>query len=151
MGSDMKRISWLGLMIVAVSATAAAGSIDVGAPLLAGDVVSYENGREIGHRTLSPEPLEQVNHWLEKHRSGWQGMLTEATTEPISLRVDLNHGDGRVTSLTFVVHNGVRYLRLTGPGTWAYRSFAGLFKFWAATRSLSARELGELKQTVGAT
>jgi hypothetical protein len=138
-------------MVVAVSATAAAGSIDMGAPLTSGDAVSFENRHESARRTLSPEQLEQMAHWLKTHRSGWSGMLTEATNEPIALSVDLSHSDGRVTSLAFIVHDGVRYLRLTGPGRWAWRSVAGLMKSWAATRPLSAQELTELKRTVGAT
>lgn len=39
----------------------------------------------------------------------------------------------------------------TGPGKWAYRSFAGMVKAWAATRPISARELATLQDLVGAT
>jgi hypothetical protein len=78
-------------------------------------------------------------------------MITEASIEPIQLAVSLRHSDGGVTSISVIAQaKGGHYLRLTGPGQWAYRSFGGIVKSWAATRSLSDPELAQFETVVGA-
>lgn len=139
----MKALLLLGLAAVASSGIATAGSISLGAPLISGDVT--------GSTELSPQQLQALSQWLEQHRSGWQGMITEASIEPIQLAISLRHSDGAVTSMFIIAQaNGGHYLRLTGPGQWAYRSFGGILRSWAATRTLSEPELTQLETAVGA-
>jgi hypothetical protein len=147
-GFCVKALSVLGLL-AAVSATANAGGITLGTPLISGDFSTFERRQRTFHRDLSAEELRALSHWLEQHRSGWQGMITPATSEPVQTEVDLKHSDGGTTSVCVIARaDGGYYLRLTGPGTWAYRSFGGIFKSWAATRSMSAEELAQLLSLV---
>jgi hypothetical protein len=142
-GNGVKTLLLLGLAVAALSATAIAGSSSFGTPVISGQVS--------GRTELSSQQVQALSQWLEQHRTGWQGMITEASTEPTQLAVSLRHSDGAVTSISVVAQaNGGHYLRLTGPGQWAYRSFGGIFKSWAAVRPLSDPELAELKTAVGA-
>jgi hypothetical protein len=78
-------------------------------------------------------------------------MVTPATNEPIQLEVNLTHSDGGMTSMCVIDRaGGGHYLRLTGPGQWAYRSIGGIFKSWAAIRALSDKELAALLNIVSA-
>jgi hypothetical protein len=147
----VKKLSLLGLAAIALNATAMAGRIDIGTPVIAGDVSRIVSRQESGHVELSSEQLQALSRWLEQHRSGWQGMITEASSEPAQLGVNLRHSDGTVTSVYVIARlTGGHYLRLTGPGKWAYRSMGGVFKSWAATRELSDQELAALERIVGA-
>jgi hypothetical protein len=137
------------LLLIALAATAwngtvMAGSISIGTPLASGEVS--------GHTELSSQQLQVLSQWLEHHRSGWQGMITEAPIgEPVELTVSLTHSDGAVTSIIVIARpSGAHYVRLTGPGQWAYRSFGGILKSWAAIRALSDPELAELETAAGA-
>jgi hypothetical protein len=149
----VKSLPLLGLAAaVALSATAAAGDISIGTPLVSGSVETLEERHTTGHTDLSLDQLQALSRWLEQHRSGWQGMVTPATGEPVQLGMHLNHSDGRTTSIALIARaRGGYYLRLTGPDKWAYRSFLGIWKSWAATRSLSDQELVALRNLVGAT
>jgi hypothetical protein len=147
----VKTLSLLGLVAIAVSATANAGAINMGTRLISGDVSSFLNRQETGHTGLSSEQLQALAGWLEHHRSGWQGMITEASLEPIQLQVTLKHDDGAITSMCVIAEaNGGHYLRVSGPGKWAYQSFGGIFKSWAATRPISDQELAAFENLVGA-
>jgi hypothetical protein len=147
----MKWILRLSLAAMVLSATGVAGTIDMGAPLVSGDLVKYEDRKEASQSDLSAERAQQVGRWLEQHRSGWSGMLTEATGEASELSVHLRHSDGSVTDLALIIRaQGGRYLRLTGPGNWAFRWWGGLHKSWAATRSLSDQELNAFRKLVEA-
>jgi hypothetical protein len=154
-GFGVKTLPLLGLLMaaaVALSATASAGGINIGTPLVSGDVETFENRHSTGHTDLSPDQLQALSHWLEQHRSGWQGMITPASSEPIRLGVNLNHSDGSTTSMCVIARaSGGYYLRLTGPHKWAYRSFLGILTSWAATRPLSDQELAMLRNLVRAT
>ena len=133
----------LGLAVAALTGPAVAGSISLGTPLISGEVS--------GHTELSSQQVQALSRWLEQDRTGWQGMITEASIEPIQLAVSLRHSDGGVTSISVIAQaKGGHYVRLIGPGQWAYRSFGGIVKFWAATRPLSDPELAELEPAVGA-
>jgi len=135
---------------IAFSASASSGSITVGAPLTTGDVSIYEDGHTIGHRDLSPVQLNGISRWLDQHTSGWQGMVTPASPEPVELVVTVKHQDGSATRMSIIARSGGgQYLRLTGPGTMAYRSLFGSFKSWAAIRTLSDLELAALRSQVG--
>ena len=148
----MRTILLLGLVAIMLNGTAIAGDISVGAPLISGDVSRPASPRESGHSGLSSEHLRALSQWLEHHRSGWQGEITEAGLEPVQLEINVKHSDGRTTSICIIVEaDGGHYLRLTGPGVWAYRSFGGIFKSWAATRQLSDAELAEFETAVSAT
>lgn len=135
---------------MALSATASAGSITIGTPLILGDVETYENRHVTRHLDLSLDQLQAISHWLDQHQSGWQGMFTPPSTEPIELQVTLKHRDGSATHMSIIARaGGGHYLRLTGPGTLAYRSFGGFFKSWAATRPMPDQELAALRSLVG--
>jgi hypothetical protein len=148
----VKTILLLGLVAIALNGTAIAGDISVGAPLISGDISRPASPRESSHTGLSSEQLRALSQWLEHHRSGWQRMITEATNEPVQLQMNLKHSDAAVTSISVVAQaNGGHYLLMTGPGKWAYESFLGFWKSWAATRSLSDQELAALENLVSAT
>jgi hypothetical protein len=133
----------------ALSASASAGSITVGAPLIPGDVSIYEGRHTIDHRDLSPDQLNGISRWLDQHESGWQGIVTPASSEPADLEVTVKHNDGSTTRMSIIARSGGgQYLRLTGPGTMAYRSLFGLFRSWAAIRTLSDQELAALRSQV---
>lgn len=143
-----RKLLLLGFLAVVFGATAIAGGIDIGAPLISGDVSSPQSA---GHADLSPEQLQAISRWLELHRSGWQGMITPATSEPIQFQVKLTHSDGHTTTMCVIARaSGGYYLRLTGPGVMAYRSFGGIFQSWAATRALSGQDIAALHSLVGA-
>jgi hypothetical protein len=152
-GFGVNRSPLLGLAAaLAVSATAKAGDISIGTPLVLGSAETLENRTVTGYTDLSPDQLQALSRWLRQHRSGWQGMVTPATNEPTQLGVNLHHSDGSTTSMSVIARaGGGYYLRLTGPDKWAYRSFLGIWKSWAATRSLSDQELVALRKLVGAT
>jgi hypothetical protein len=152
-GFGVKRLPLLGLAAaVAMSATAGAGDIGIGTPLVSGSVERFEDPHSTGHTDLSPDQQQALSRWLEQHRSGWQGMVTPATSEPTQLGMNLNHSDGSTTSMSVIARSrGGYYLRLTGPDKWAYRSFLGIWKSWAAIRSLSDQKLVALRNLVGAT
>jgi hypothetical protein len=139
----MKR-SWLaGLLAMTLTAAAMAGGINIGTPVISGDV----SGIAVRHADLSSEQLQALSRWLEQHRSGWEGMFWEASNEPTQLQVSLKHSDGTVTTVCVIARaGGGHYLRLTGPGKWAYQSFGGIFKSWAATRELSDQEFAVLQK-----
>jgi hypothetical protein len=147
----VKILSLLGLVAIAVSANANAGGINVGTRLISGDVSWFVNRQETEHTGLSSEQLQALASWLEHHRSGWQGMITEASIEPIQLQVTLKHNDGAITSMCVIAEaNGGHYLRVTGPGKWAYQSFGGIFKSWAGTRPLPDQDLAAFENLVRA-
>jgi hypothetical protein len=135
---------------IAFSASASAGSITVGAPLISGDVSIYQDRQTTGHRDLSPDQLHGISRWLDQHKSGWQGMVTPASSEPVELEVAVKHNDGSATHMSVIARpGGGQYLRLTGPGIMAYRSLFGFFKSWAAIRAMSDQELAALLSEVG--
>lgn len=144
----MKKLSLLGLAAIVLTATAMAGGIYLGSPVISGD---FSSGQDARRTQLSPQQLHALSGWLEKHRSGWSGMVTPASTEPIQLQVNLRHSDGVATSLCVIAGaGGGHYLRLNAPGKWAYRSVGGIFKSGAATRPLTDEELSVLQKIVGA-
>lgn len=147
----MRRPPILGVVAaIALSATAGAGSITVGEALISGDVSIYSDQHTTGHRDLSPDQLQGISRWLDQHQSGWHGMITPPSAEPVELEVTAKHSDGSATHMSIIARSGGgHYLRLTGPGTMAYQSFLGFFKSWAATRPLSDQELAALRRQVG--
>jgi hypothetical protein len=142
----------IGLAVIGLNATAAAAGINLGTALVSGDVASYVNRQESDRMELSRQQLQGMASWLNHHQSGWHANGTEASSEPVQLGIDLKHSDGAVTSISVIAQaNGGYYLRLTGPGKWAYEGFLGLWKSWAATRALSDQELTALENLVGVT
>lgn len=148
----MRSLLSLGLVAMSLSATGNAGSISFETPFVSGDVSTFVNRRETSRMDLSSKQLQGLDDWLEGHRSGWDGMVTEATSEPVQLHLNLKQRDGGVTSISIITRaNGGRYLRVTGPGKWAYESFHGLLKFWAATQTLSEQDWAALEKLVSST
>jgi hypothetical protein len=148
----VKTLLPLGLLAIVVGATATAGDIDIEKPLMSVDVDKFENRQNTGHTDLSRDQLQALSHWLEQHRSGWQGMITPGSSEPVQLGVNLRHSDGSATSLCVIARaGGGYYLRVSGPGKWAYQSLGGIFKSWAATRPISDQELAALQNLIGIT
>jgi hypothetical protein len=72
------------------------------------------------------------------------------TVPDLSIRLN---GEQRIARANGVIAGGRGgyYLRVTGPGTMAFRSFGGLFQSWAATRWLSAQDLAALRSLFGVT
>jgi hypothetical protein len=141
----------ISLIALACSASATAGNIDLGTPVTSGVASSSAPQQRRVETDLSTAQLQGITDWLADHRSGWRGMITPATNEPVELKLILNHRDGTHTSLSLVTRpNSGPYLRLTGPGQWAYHSFFGFWKSWAATREISATDLAGLEKLLGA-
>jgi hypothetical protein len=141
----------LAMMAIALSPIVRAGDIQIGTPLISGDVSRTVNRQDTNHANLSSRQLQALAGWLGNHQSGWSGMAMEATNEPSSLQVTLRHSDGATTSICVIDQlNGGHYLRVSGPGKWAYRSFGGLSKSRAATRPLSDQELAAFEHSVSA-
>lgn len=148
----MKKALLPGLLVTIWSVSAIAGRITVNAPFVSGDIVQLANRQESGHGELSGDQLQQMFLWLKQHRAGWQGLMTEETNEPIELSMKLKRRQGGATGLVVVQRrDGSHYLRLYGPGKWAYQTFGGLVKYRVAIRPLSADELVALEKIVGAT
>ncbi len=148
----MNKLSLLATALILSTPIANAGAIFIGTPLASGNVSRFVNRQEIGRADLSSQQVRAVADWLTNHESGWSGMVTEASLERSPILVTLKHSDGAITSISVIAQaNGGFYLRLTGPGKWAYRSFWGIYKSWAATRPLSDQELLSFKQLMGAT
>lgn len=78
----MRRSSLLGLVAMAMNTTAMAGGINLGTALVPRGV----SGIGINRADLSSEQLQTLSRWLEQHRSGWHGMMTEASSESIQLQ-----------------------------------------------------------------
>jgi hypothetical protein len=130
----MRKLSSL-VLLAMVGTTSTAGSIDIGTPLVAGDVAKFEDRQKTADTDLSSERLLAVFDWLDQHRLGW-----------------LRHRDGHITTMSVIAGGrGGYYLRVTGPGTMAYRSFGGFFQSWAATRCLSGQDLPALRSLFGVT
>jgi hypothetical protein len=144
----MKLLSNLVAASIVVSGTALAG-IDIGLPLISGEVATLEARHETSRKELSQTQLQALSHWLGLHKSGWHGMVTEATSEPAVLRISLKDANGRTGSIAVLQNaHGGHYLRFVSSSEkWSYRSFGGLFKSWA-THALSAEELNQLLHAV---
>jgi|HubBroStandDraft_6_1064221.scaffolds.fasta_scaffold1120919_2 hypothetical protein len=146
------RLTLLAMMAIASSPIARAGDIHIGTPLISGDVSRFADRQETGHSNLSSQQLQALAAWMVHHRSGWSGMVTAASLEPCALQVNLRHSDGATTSISVIAQaNGGHYLRVSGPGKWAYEAFGGVFRSWAATRQVSDQELVALANLVSAT
>ena len=80
--------------LLLVSGGAQAG-IEISLPLASGDLTTFENGRETAHRSLSTPQLQAMSNWLRMHRSGWHGMITEASPEQplLCIGVKDEHGE----------------------------------------------------------
>ena len=75
---EMKALLLLGLVAIGLNATANASGINVGTPPVSGDVSRFVSRQETGRTDLSSKQLQGLGSWLENHRSGWHGMITEA-------------------------------------------------------------------------
>jgi hypothetical protein len=145
----MRRVSKLAAAFIVVSGSALAG-IEFGTHVVAGDVATLQDRHETSRRELSQPQVQALSRWLDRHKSGWQGMITESSSEPRCLRFSLKDGDGKLGSIEVVAGVHGDYLQFrTSSEKWSYRSFGGLFKSWAATRALSPEELDQLEQAVG--
>jgi hypothetical protein len=152
MPHQKKALLFLALVSTGLNVTANASGINMGTPLVSGDVSRFVSRQETGRTDLSPKQLQGLASWLENHQSGWHGMITEASSEPAQLQLKLKHSDGAVSSISVIAEaNGGHYLLITGPGKWAYESFFGFWKSWAATRSISDQELAALENVLSAT
>lgn len=144
----MKKFLWCFLIVPVLAGC----SVDLGTPLVSGEVVTFKNRQEVSREALLPNQLSAVTRWFERHQSGWHGMITEASSEPTQLHLSLKHADGKAIFVSVVVRtNGERYLLLSSSDKWAYQSFGGMFKSWAATRSLSDQEFTTLQNLLSRT
>jgi hypothetical protein len=137
---------------VALSTPAWAGRIDVGSPLVSGQAETFESQQSVARVDLSAEQLQAIYRWLQRHRSGWAGVITPASPrQSEELDIRLTHSDGTTTRISVIAGtSGGQCVLLTGPHTMAYRSFLGILKAWEAMRPLSDQELADLRHLVGA-
>jgi hypothetical protein len=150
---SMKKLLSLLFLTIIVGAAAFAGDIYLGTPLVSGEASVFRDDRGTKRMSLSSEQLQAMAHWLEHCRSAWQGEPVEASpNESVELQIKLKHAADGVTTLSVIAGvRGGHFLRLTGPGTWEYHSFLGLYKTWAATRQITDQELGTLQNLIGIT
>jgi hypothetical protein len=145
----VKRVSTLAAAFIVVSCSALAG-IEFGTPLVSGDVATLEDRHETSRRELSQPQVQALSRWLDRHKSGWHGMITESSSEPRCLQFLLKDADGKLGSIEVVAGVHGDYLQFhSSSEQWSYRSLGGLFKSWAGTRALSLEELNQLEQAVG--
>ncbi len=148
----MRRLSKCALISLVVGVSAQASDINIGTSLISGDVTAVETGQQKGHKELSQGQLQMLSHWLDRHRSEWHGMTTEASDEPIPLQLKLKDNDGKISSLGVIERtDGSHYLRFVSSGKWSFKSFGGLLKSSGATRPLSDKEFAALQKILGTT
>ena len=112
----MRTQSILGFVAaIALSASVSAGSITVGAPLISGDVSISEDRHNTGHRDLSPDQLNGISRWLDQHKSGWQGMVTPPSSEPVELEVTVKHNDGSATRMSIIARSSGGQVTCASP------------------------------------
>jgi hypothetical protein len=136
---------------IVVSGTAVAG-IKLEAPLVSGNVQSMDRqSRKETSQELSQAQLQSLSQWLKSHRSGWHGMMTEASSEKGVLGLSLRDSNGRAGSIRVVARaNGGYYLQfISSPPGWSYESWGGLIKSWAGIRTLSPKDLSQLLSAIG--
>ena len=136
-------------LILAVTASACLGGTE--ASLVSGAVTAYESRKEVQHVTLSTDQLQALSRWLDQRDAAWGAHITEPSSEPVSISLDLTRADGEVDHLAVIAaaHGGY-YMRLSiGPGArWAYRSFGGILKTRYAWQSINEPDLAALRQLV---
>jgi len=148
----MRRLSQWALLSLVVGVSAQASDINIGIPLVSGDVTTFESGQEKSHKELSRAQLQMLSHWFDRHRSEWHGMTTEASNEPIPLQLKLKDNDGKIASIGVIAQSdGSHYLRFGSSGKWAFKAYGGLVKSSAATRPLSDKEFVALQKILGTT
>ena len=152
MMKSMRRLWTWALISIVVSAWAQAGDINIGTPLVSGEVARFDSGQDASRRELSRGQLQALTLWLGLHRSDWRGMSAKASNEPSSLQLNLKDKDGKATSIDVIaLTDGSHYLRLISSDKWSYQSFGGLVKSAAAARPLSDKELVMLQKILGKT
>jgi hypothetical protein len=138
------------IAIFGLAPAADAGSIYWKTPLTSGEVSRIANHQETGHDVLLPAQLQALAGWVQRHASGWSGMVTPPSNEPVELNLSLKQGDGSQTWLAVVADaRGGHHLRLTAASHWVYESIGGLFKYWGATRPLTDEDRTELEKLIG--
>jgi hypothetical protein len=143
----MSRVPWF--LILAVAATVCLGGTE--ASLVSGQATAYESGKEVQHVTLTTDQLQVLFRWLKQRQGGWGAHITEPSSEPVSISLDLTRADGEVDHLGVIAAaRGGHYMRLSvGPGIrWAYRSFGGILKTRYAQQSINESELATLGQVL---
>jgi hypothetical protein len=138
----------LALSSFAACAQAMAGHINVGASLVSGEVTVVENRKQVSRAELSQSQLQGLFHWLEIHRSGWYPVITPAGPLPPSyLSLDFKYSGGRTASIRLSeISGGGHTLFLTSSDKWAYESFLGILKTWAASRPVSNKEFTAIQE-----
>lgn len=141
----MRRVLWF----LILSATVSASLGGTGAALVLGKATAFVNRKEIEHVTLTTDQLKALSRWLEQRQGAWGAHVTEPSTEPVSISMDLIRADGKTDHVDVVTAaRGGHYMRLSiGPGIeWAYRSFGGILKTRYAQQSIKERDFAKLGQ-----
>src|SRR4029077_5604498 len=89
--------------------------------------------------------------WPKQRQGGWGAHITEPSSEPVSISLDLTRAGGEVDHLGVIAAGrGGHYMRLSvGPGIrWAYRSFRGIVKTRYARQSINDSDLATLRQVL---
>ena len=120
-------------------------------PLVAGKATAFERRKAVAHVTLTADQLNALSRWLERRQRTWSAHITEPSSEPVAMSMDLARADGKVDYIDVIsAPRGGYYMRLAiGPGIqWAYRSFAGVVRTRYAQQSISEADFAKLGQVL---
>ncbi len=146
----MRRFPPWMLISILVSTAVRAGDINIGTIFVSGDVVNFESGHETSHRELSRSQLQALSLLLGLHRSDWHGITADASKEPGSFQLILKDNDGKDAFISVIgLADGQYHLRFVSSDKWSYRSFGGVVKYRAATRTFSDKEFVVLQKILG--
>lgn len=138
----MSRALWFLIFSVAVSVCLG----ETEASLLSGEATEYENCQELLHVALTTDQLQALSGWLKQRRGDWGAQVTEPSSEPVLISLDLTRADGEVDHLGVITAaRGGHHVRLSiGPGVrWAYRTFGGILKTRYAWQSINDGAFGK--------
>jgi hypothetical protein len=124
---------------------------NTGALFVSGAATAYNDRQQVQQIALDSEQLEVLSSWFEQRHRKWHPQLTESSTEPLALSIDLNRNDGTIDHLEIVAsRRGGYYARLSiGPGIhWAYRSIFGILKTRYAVLTIDDHEVTLLSQVL---
>jgi hypothetical protein len=136
---------WFSFFAVAVSVCL--GGTE--ARIISGNATASENRKDVAHVILARNQLSALSRWLEQRQRAWGAHITEPSTEPVAISIELTRADGKINHIDVVTAaRGGHYMRLSiGPGIeWAYRSFGGIVKTRYAQQSINDADFAKLDQ-----
>ena len=141
----MSRAFWFTIFAAAATVCLA----EPQASLVSGEATAYESRKEVQHVTLTADQLQALSQWLKQRQGGWGAHITEPSSEPALISLNLTRADGEIDHIGVITKSsGGHYMRLSvGPGVRsAYRSFGGVLKTRYAQQSIKESDLATLRQ-----